>query len=318
MSFCRLFVLLPLFMIMSWSAVATEKILIRLSDFSSVRAGADIKVSDLITEQISDRDLWTQLRELKIGDAPASGKTSLLRNADIVKALRSKLSFADLQRVQFKIPEMVRVRAVRNYISAQEVKFSIDQLIQSFCQQCETRYDEFKLPEVTGSAELLGFRLGSQGLNSAGYFKLPLTLDTSFGTETRWVTGRLALSRTLPVAKRLIRAGEVIKEDDFLYKSVSVQFAKDQIPAANDLIGLKSIRPIGLGQTIVLNDLVKTPIIKRGQTVRALVGATDLEISVMAEASQDGAIGDQIRLQLRDSKKMVNGVIESSEAVRIQ
>ncbi len=300
------------------SAVASDKVQVRIAEFSSVRAGAPIRFADLLSEQVSDQALWKQLRSITLDPAPATGKTVILRNTNLVKALRAQLSFADLQRVQFKIPESVRVRAVRNYISSQEIKYSIYQQVQNFCLGCETRYDEFQLPEISGSAEVLNFRLGGQNLTSAGYFKLPLVLDTSMGTDTRWVTGRLALTRNLPVAKRLIRAGETLKEDDFFFKPVQVAFAKDQAPSAENLLGLKALRPIGLGQVVTLNDLIKPPVIKRGQTVRALVGATDLEISVVAEASQDGAVGDQIKVQLKDSKKTVTGMVVSSEVVRIE
>jgi flagellar basal body P-ring formation protein FlgA len=302
----------------STSLAWAERFEVRVAEKSTVRVGEPVRLGNLIVGKIQDAELSSRIYNLVVFDAITSEEEKSFKSDQLALMLRQKLSFQDLQRLSMKIPDMVKVRAQRNYLHAGDLMREISDQAKVLCTGCTIEFDDLKVPDLKIREEVLQTHLEVQNLKSAGSFLLPLQVETSQGKSVYWVTGRLAFYKEAPVAKRMIRAGERISDGDVEVKKINVSFAKDGAPTLEELAGKISTRMITMGQPILAGDLKKEPAATRGQAVRILVGNDSFEVVSSGTAEESGSIGDVIRVKSTDTQKLLSGVLVDKATVRVQ
>jgi flagellar basal body P-ring formation protein FlgA len=84
-----------------------------------------------------------------------------------------------------------------------------------------------------------------------------------------------------------------------------------------DLTGRHARRALSAG-TVVSNDLLATDLlIKRGQQVTLLASVGGIEVRASGKALTDGGAADRVRVQNLNSLRIVEGLVESADIVRI-
>jgi flagella basal body P-ring formation protein FlgA len=313
----KLFWGLLTFFVFSSSAWA-QKFDIRVAEKSTVRLGEPVRLGQLITGHIQDVELSDRVYNLVVFEAITGEEEKSYSNDELALTLRRKLSFQDLQRLQVKIPEQIKVQAQRNYLSQNDLMREINERALVLCTGCSIEFDDFKVPELRLREEVLQTHLDTQNLKGAGSFLLPLQVETSQKKEVFWVTGKISFYKQAPVAKRLIPAGERISENDVEMKKVNVSFAKDGAPSLQELAGQVSARTIAMGQPIFLSDLKKEPAAKRGQIIKIFIGNDNFEVVTTGTAEEGGSIGDVIKVKSAETQKMLSGLLVDKATVRIQ
>lgn len=141
-------------------------------------------------------------------------------------------------------------------------------------------------------------------------FSLPVYLD-------------IRLIQTAAVARRGMTKGEVLSGDNTLAdRQVIDQGVKPANPA--DLAGKKLKRSIAAGQIILETDVdlgtddLSQTFIRNKQTVKMVVRVGTLNVVANGEAMQAGKVGDRIRVQNIDSKKVVVGRIVGPDTVEVE
>ena len=300
------------------SRAQAERFEVRVAERSTVRVGEPVRLGTLMSGQIQDAELSIKVYNLVVFDAINSEEEKTFKNEELALMLRQKLSFQELQRLAIKIPELVRIRAQRNYLHAADLMREISDQAKALCTGCMIEFDDLKIPELKIREEVLQTRLETQNLKAAGSFLLPLQVETSQGRNTYWVTGRISFYRQAPVAKRLIRAGERLSDADVEMKKVNVSFAKDGAPTVEELSGKIAARMIAMGQPLFMSDLRKEPAAQRGQIIKLLVGNDSFEVASSGTAEETGSIGDVIKVKSSDTQKMLSGVLIDKATVRVQ
>jgi flagella basal body P-ring formation protein FlgA len=128
------------------------------------------------------------------------------------------------------------------------------------------------------------------------------------GQET--VTGRVMLMGLVPTATRAIAAGEVIGPADLGELEVDLLDAhRDLVRGTDQALGRTARRALGPGRPILARDLKITPDVARNAivTLEARVGAISLR--ARGKAIDGGTVGDTIRVQNIDSRKLLTGTI---------
>jgi len=89
------------------------------------------------------------------------------------------------------------------------------------------------------------------------------------------------------------------------------------LTAAADLAGRVVRRPLPAGSNLTADMFVAQTLVHRGQDVTLLAGAGGIEVRAAGRATMDGAAGARVQVLNLSSNRMVEGVVESAEVVRV-
>ena len=303
-----------------WSSLSVwaDRFEVRVAEKSTVRLGDPVRLGALIPDPIADPELEERVAQIEVFEPLLVEGDATFTGSELALLLRQKLSFQDLKRLNLKVPEKFLVRAQRNYVYEGEMARQVLRQARLLCSQCEAELVEFHLPQVTTHGELLDVKLEIQQLKKGGSFVLPLKVVSSQGANLLWLTGRLALYKKAPVAKRFIAVNQPVTASDIEMKRVDVTMAKDGNVQVEDLVGKLAARTLTMGEPIFAGDLKKELATQRGQTVKILLGNEGFEISSSAIAEDSGAVGEVIRVKSVETRKLLSGTVVEKGTVRIE
>lgn len=120
------------------------------------------------------------------------------------------------------------------------------------------------------------------------------------------------------VTSRLLKAHEIIKEDDLIYVYNEIYGKpKGVIRTTEQAIGKETIAIIPKG-TLLMEHMIRTvPVIKVGSKVSIWYDKNNISIKLDGEALQDGAVGDKIKVRNLLFKKELEGEIVDSKNIKI-
>lgn len=130
---------------------------------------------------------------------------------------------------------------------------------------------------------------------------------------------KIKIQKEVVVANKDIPPNSVIREDDLITVSRDVDNYNQIIIEIQNAVGKLTARRISRGEIIKKNDLQQPKVIKRGQSVNVEVISGNVKIYTTGVASQDGAIGETIRIR-RDndnSKSTIDGIVVNDNLVQI-
>ena len=123
---------------------------------------------------------------------------------------------------------------------------------------------------------------------------------------------------TVTVAAAALPRGHVLSAADLVTdrRDVSRQLA-GYFSSPDDLVGQRVKHQVIAGRVITPSMLEANTIIKRGQTVTILVNSAGIGVRMAGTALMDGALNQRIRVENRNSGRVIEGVVRSQEHVEI-
>ena len=117
--------------------------------------------------------------------------------------------------------------------------------------------------------------------------------------------------RQVVVAATNLPAGQVLQRDSLkLDRMEADKISKAHYLENQGLEGQELLRAVRAGEPIRVSDLRPATLVKRGEMVLMTIGSpATFEISVKAEAMQDGRVGEQIKLRNTESGRTLSGVV---------
>ncbi|WP_025898724.1 flagellar basal body P-ring formation chaperone FlgA [Sneathiella glossodoripedis] len=132
------------------------------------------------------------------------------------------------------------------------------------------------------------------------------------------VSGKIYKQILVPVASRLIPAGEVISETNMDYKLVRANRVSRNVAVhMEDVLGRSPKRAVRTGGTIALNNLGDPVTVAKGKLVAVTLKNGGIALSITGRALESGSTGDIIRVENINSRKPVQAQIVSPQEVRI-
>jgi flagella basal body P-ring formation protein FlgA len=132
------------------------------------------------------------------------------------------------------------------------------------------------------------------------------------------VIGQIKRYQSIPVLNRSVKMGDVITADLVTIEKREIINPREAIVTAEQISGMQAARYLNAGQVLTYNDLKKEQVMKKGQMVKAVAGQDYFEISISAQAEENGAIGDVIKIKNLDSQKVVAARVVDKGLVRIE
>jgi flagella basal body P-ring formation protein FlgA len=86
---------------------------------------------------------------------------------------------------------------------------------------------------------------------------------------------------------------------------------------AAQLEGHSLKRPLATGTALTADVLIEDVLVKRGQSVTLLAAASGIEVRAPGRAMSDGRAAGRIKVQNLNSLRVVEGVVESADVIRV-
>ncbi len=120
------------------------------------------------------------------------------------------------------------------------------------------------------------------------------------------------------VLTRDVSRGEIIQAEDLVQTTIRKNRLKDDIVLAKeDLEGKQALRDIKADKPISSKDIREEVVVKKGATVGVIYKHKGLQITARAEALEDGAKGQRIKLLNTKSQKELTGRVLDKNTVEI-
>ena len=148
-----------------------------------------------------------------------------------------------------------------------------------------------------------------------------LTMKVSCETQISWsiyVPVTVTSDITVVKVNRSLARGSILNERDL--QEIIVRRAPGHIPIINHIeeaIGTALKRPLREGTELQHSMLEAPVIIKRGEQTVIEAGNDQFMVRMTGKALQDGAIGEQIRVQNIASKRTIQGEVQANGSVAV-
>lgn len=123
----------------------------------------------------------------------------------------------------------------------------------------------------------------------------------------------------IAVLARPLQRGAVLTANDIRMERKNISYHTDSYftdPRA--VVGMELVHSLQVGSVISDRNLKEPIIVKRGQQVTLLAQTNNFEVRMNGEAISDGAAGERIRVRNLRSKRVVEGIVKSSEIIYIK
>ncbi len=261
------------------------------------------------------------LADVEIGRAPQPGGTRSFAGATILATLREQV--VDLDRVRYRIPNLVRVHRRAQEVSAAAVRGIVEEYMQ---RQVAAQGGDVLLRQVDVPAPV-GLPLGPfttqvtpiQANPAAGTTRLLIEFlqdQRVMGSTT--VTAHLALFENVWVARRAISAGGIVGAEDVMAERRDVSaLPRGAVTRAEDAVGKEARVGIPLLAPLRHDQLQAPVVVRRGDVVMLLAESTGLRITTRGEVRENAPQNGQVRVWNAASHKEVVGRVVDAGTVEV-
>lgn len=122
------------------------------------------------------------------------------------------------------------------------------------------------------------------------------------------------------ISKEVLKRGTIISPSMFTTAEMPVAGMENQIISDANLIkNMELVRDLTPNTPLRSYDVKTAVMVKRGQEVQVTAGeGQGFSITMRAEATQDGGLGEQIRLKNVESGRLLTGVITGPNAAKLR
>lgn len=152
-----------------------------------------------------------------------------------------------------------------------------------------------------------------------GRFEARMALPGSTEIGDSWiVTGALVETRdvAIPVGD-LDRNSPIEAKDLVIVKRPASQINGEIVRKAEDLVGMLPRKIIRAGEFIRQGDITKPTLVEKQATVTMIYSGRGITLSMRGKAQNAGTMGDAVKVQNPQSKKIVEGVVTGANQVTI-
>lgn len=246
-------------------------------------------------------------------DTPEESTT--LSQAELSKKLRDVVAGdAELKKMNpaFRIPDQVKLTFSKTGVSRQAVERALRNSLSAKCSDCVYKMKISSVPSMRTNTWIVDY---DTEIKSGSFM---VSVNDLQSTSTQWISGSVNTKKNVPVLKKSIRFGERLQAEDIEMNEMDITFQRERTPDVNSVVGSVANRTLQAGTTLIASDFKKEPAAKRGQILKAMIGDDTFEVSINVTAEENGSIGDTIKIQNPETKKMMSAVVIDKGVVKVQ
>ncbi len=132
------------------------------------------------------------------------------------------------------------------------------------------------------------------------------------------IHGRVQTLVELPVLRRAMAVGERVAAADLDWVKLDAKrIASTALTDPAQLIGFEARRPLPAGRVLTSRDLGPSMLVHRGRPVRLIYQNDGLVLTAIGMASDDGALGEPVRILNTMSRQEVQGIVSGPDEVAL-
>lgn len=132
------------------------------------------------------------------------------------------------------------------------------------------------------------------------------------------LAANLAQAITMPVLKETARAGTIITENMLAYKPYDDRrVPRHALTHPNLIVGKEVVRTVREGRPIIDRSLRTPPHSRKGQIVSMEYRRAGMKLTSEGKLLADAALGDQVRVQNIDTRRILLGTVIADGIVQI-
>lgn len=132
------------------------------------------------------------------------------------------------------------------------------------------------------------------------------------------ISGRAIAMAEIPVLRRRMLPGEVIRQADIEWLSLrSDRIARNTLTESGNLVGKSPRRPIRSGEAIMSNALREPILVPKNSLVTIHLQTNRMVLTAQGRALEEGAKGDVIRIMNTKSSTVINASIVEAGNVKV-
>lgn len=262
--------------------------------------------------------LWNDLKERKLWLAPEeSGRPQNLTRPKLQQAMVAAMGkeFAVLCLYPLS---MTLQRGGKLYDTPSVQELVVKSLTPKLAAlPGEASFSDFRLPgNIFVASKSQSLAVEEPARVAPGRLSLNLTVREIDGSVVRRLTGTVFVDCWAPVAcvTAPVNKGEVLGPDVITYKRKNLAYLREE-PWDGTGGPWQAVRPIGLDQPILRNDLTYVPTMKRGRVVSLVFESGNVRLSAKVQALADGISGETIPVKNLQSKRQIYAVVQDENTV---
>jgi flagellar basal body P-ring formation protein FlgA len=255
--------------------------------------------------------------DIALFKAPAPGTRGTIRVERVLSAAR-ELGITNIDVGAFRAVHINRpARTIQRADMAQAISKAMG--ARGNANTLDVVLDEHLGPRMVDAARLEAIRIMQLNRDPVtGRFEAKLALSDDQASETWSVTGAILETREIAVLASDVERGDAIKEKDLmLVRRPANQVGSDVVGAMSDLIGMVPRKALRTGEMIHTADLAKPMLVEKNQLISVVYVAKGLSLTMRGRAQGNGAMGETIRIQNPQSKRIVEGIVSGPGQVTI-
>jgi len=287
-------------------------------------AGAEDAVAELVTlkveAMIHDRvvrlgDLFEGITEPALAETPVARAPSPGATVDIgARWLLAVARAHDLNWQPRSRYDRITLRRASHRIGTEQIETALRLALadRGLSGQLELALDNPSLELQLPSSDDPSIAVTGLSLDSAsGRFIAHVIAPANGEPVARAsVTGRAVMLTDVPVLRRDLRPGDVIRTSDIEWISMPVnRLTRGTVSSQDSLLGMSPRRPIRSQQLIRTTDLQTPVVVGKNSLVTIRLQTQRMQLTVQGRALENGAQGDVIRVMNTKSNSVVNAVV---------
>lgn len=298
--------------------LVNEKTLVNIPDVITLQNRSAVRLYDVVEIKSVHSDLNLELsnlfKQVVLYNCTSNNCEKYLTRNDLSQKIReATIANTELKKVQFIIPEMLKVATITE--SKEEI---IRKLKNQTIEKCFNCRVDVRINLNSRDLTLLqDWDLDFAQFTGRGSFLIPVTYMDS-NKPQKWISGQIRIEQQVPTAARMLPQGEKISASDINYKWLDTTYAKDKILTQEEIIGQLALRTLNIDSPLWASNLKQEEAVKRGQLVKVLTGTSDFEVSTNCISEDNGKVGDLIKVKLVDTSKIIAGTIIEKGIVRVE
>lgn len=285
---------------------AEDTAVLRLAQKAAgVSAGEDVRL-DEVADLGGDAELLKRVSGLSVGRAPAPGQKRTFDRNDLYAALNGAGLARDA--VTLSGEERTSVLARTQVIPGAELAATAVEALQAYFAERPDLQAEIEVTTKPGDVVVRPGAVDLQAELPGGSFPhgrkivRVRVLREGLPVEDATVGLRVRVYQRMALAARAIPDGALVTDADLVYELRElIRNAPSAVLEKEHYVGKQAQFALAAGRVLEPRFFASPAVIRRGDRVIVLVERGSMTIKASAEARNDAALGETVRLRLQDS-----------------
>lgn len=273
----------------------------------------------LVTASAGAAPLVESIKDVSVIRVPDAGRPVVINREYI--SVRLKQSGIDTTGVEVIAPPQIRIHREARAAAAGDIRQEVEQYVKS---NLGAGAEKAKI-SITGIEDDLmlppgrtTFEVGADAPPKYwGYTRVPVVIKVDDVVKKKvWARVSVTYLDDVVVLKGAVRRGEIITEDMVgVEQRDTLRLQNAVVKDMADVVGRTATRNIKAGDVVMRNAVELPVVVKRGNRVMVIAENNGFRVSIRAEAMENGARGDVIKMKNIDSRKIISAeVVDGSTA----